>query len=270
VRVRVGCTSWSYDDWVGAFYPPKTPSTEFLARYSKVFGLVEGDATFYRIPKLDVTARWASETPADFWFTTKFSRRITHEARLQGVEEVTKVFLERMEPLRKAGKLAAILAQFPPSLKAEKAAHLLGPFLDLVPRGTRVACEFRNPTWFTSETYKVLRDRGASLVWQVTPEGPSPAEVTADFLYVRLIGPDRALERFDHVQRDLRPKMDALRAALNKAEGLQDVLVLASNHFEGHGPATAARVSDALGLPEPDLALAKAPVGAQRGLGDFG
>ena len=61
MRVRVGTTSWSYEDWQGSFYPPKTPSDEFLKRYSKVFDLVEGDATFYRIPKLEVTERWAAE-----------------------------------------------------------------------------------------------------------------------------------------------------------------------------------------------------------------
>lgn len=269
-RYRVGCTSWSYPDWVGPFYPGGTPSAEFLQRYSRAFSLVEADATFYRIPRPEVTERWAADTPEGFTFTAKFSRRITHEAGLAAVEEPTRFFLERMEPLRKAGKLGPLLAQFPPSFRAAgKNMALLGPFLDLVPSSQRVAVEFRHTSWFTEATYKVLRDHGASLVWQVTHEEPSPAVLTADFLYARLIGPDRVFEKFDRVQRDLTPQMRALRERLeDEGREAKDVFVLCSNHFQGHGPGTAMLMSEALGLPRPDLGAAKRGA-KQRNLADF-
>jgi len=269
-RMTVGTTSWSYPDWVGAFYPPGTPSSEFLQRYSRVFHLVEADATFYRAPTLDTVSNWASATPADFRFTTKLSRRITHEQTLQGTQESVDFFVSRMKPLLEAKKLAAVLAQFPPSFTLAKGGARLEPFLAGWPKGVPLAVEFRHPSWFVPETYKALRDHGASLVWKVEPEGLSPPEVTADFLYVRLIGPDRVFEKFDRIQRDLRPRVEELRDRLAKeGKDLKDVLLLGSNHFAGHGPATAVLVAEVLGLPKPDLQAAKLPVGKQRGLSDF-
>lgn len=269
-RFRVGTTSWSYPDWVGSFYPPGTPSAEFLKRYANVFDLVEGDATFYRIPSLDVTKSWAAQTPPGFLFTTKLSRRITHERGLVDVGESVRFFLERMAPLREAGKLAAVLAQFPPSFARGKNEALLEPFLGGWPKDVRLAVEFRHKSWFHPEIYALLRKHGASLVWQVTQE-LSPPELTADWLYVRLIGPDREFTKFDRVQRDLRPQMEQLRARLEEeGKAAKEVLLLCSNHFQGHGPGTAAQLRDVLGMPKADLDAAKRPVGAQKGLADFG
>lgn len=269
-RFRVGTTSWSYDDWVGSFYPPGAKSDEFLRRYSKVFDLVEADATFYRAPTTEVVANWAAQTPPGFLFTTKLSRRVTHERGLVDTQESVDFFAARMAPLRKAGKLAAVLAQFPPSFKRDKSDALLEPFLAGWPKGTRLAVEFRHQSWFDEAVYERLRKHGASLVWQVDHEALSPPALTAEWLYVRLIGPDRVFERFDKVQRDLRPRLEQLRDRLD-AEGkaAREVLLLCSNHFQGHGPATAALLREVLGLPKADLAAAKLPVGAQRGLADF-
>lgn len=269
-RVLVGCTSWSYDDWVGSFYPAGTPPEEKLPRYAKVFPLVEADSTFYRMPSPSVTARWAADTPEGFLFTAKLPRRITHEAKMVGCEGMLQAFLERIDPLRKAGKLAALLAQFPASFTREKGEAALGPFLELVPKGVRLAFEFRSASWHAPSVYDTLRARGAALAWMVMAEPFTPPEVTSDFLYCRLVGPDREFDRHDKLQRDLHAPMEKLRDRLAQ-EGAQakEAFMLASNHFEGHGPATAQRMMALLGQPC-DLGAAKAtgPKG-QRSLGDF-
>lgn len=270
VRIKVGCTSFTYEDWFGSFYAKDTPKDEVLRHYSKVFDLVEIDSTFYRIPSPDVVAKWVAQAPEGFTITTKISRRVTHDARLKDVGETTQFYLERMAPLLRSGKAGPILAQFPPHFHRDKNLERLGPFLDLFPKDVRVACEFRHDSWFVPETYDALRKRNVALVWQLDADGHTPPEVTADFLYGRLIGPERPFTKFDKVQRDLRPQMEALRDRLEKhARGARDVFLLCSNHFEGHGPGTAARLCSVLGLPERDLAAASRG-GKQRGLGDFG
>lgn len=268
-RYRVGCTSFTYEDWFGSFYAKDMPKEEALRHYAKAFDLVEIDSTFYRIPTSEAVANWVQQTPARFTITTKFSRRITHEARLKDVGETTAFYLERMAPLLKSGKAGPILAQFPPMFHRDKGLERLGPFLDLIPPGVRVACEFRHDSWFGPETYEALRQRNVALVWQLDEAAFTPPELTADFLYVRLIGPERPFTSFDKVQRDLRPQMEALRERLEQhAQGAREVFLLCSNHFEGHGPGTAARLAEVLGLPKPDLAAA-ARGGKQRGLGEF-
>jgi uncharacterized protein YecE (DUF72 family) len=268
-RVRVGCTSWTYKDWQGSFYAEGTPPEALLRRYAQVFDLVEADATFYRMPAPETTARWASETPPGFTMTVKLSQRITHERAMADCADPLRAFVERVAPLQEAGKLGAILAQFPPFLPRSKAGAALGPFLDLLPKGHRFAFEFRNKSWFVPEVYEALRAHGAALVWGVEEQLATPPEVTTDFLYVRLIGPDRAFTKFDRVQRDLRPAMQALKERLDEhAQDCKEVYVLCSNHFEGHGPGTAARACEVLGLPPADLAAAKKG-GPQRGLADF-
>ncbi|MCA1814143.1 MAG: DUF72 domain-containing protein [Halobacteriales archaeon] len=268
MRYRVGTTSWTYEDWQGPFYPPKTPGEERLARYARVFDTVECDATFYRMPSPEVTAKWAEATPSGFTMTVKLPRRITHDDAMVGSEDALRAFLSRIEPLRAAGKLGPVLAQFPPSFTRKKGDAAFEPFLDILPRTHRFAFEFRNKTWFVPETYDALRARGASLVWTADQQSHSPPELTADWLYVRLIGPDRAFDKFDRVQRDLRPVVEQMRDRLKeRAARASEAFLFASNHFAGHGPATAAMLAVALGLPAPDLAAAKR--GAQRGLADF-
>jgi uncharacterized protein YecE (DUF72 family) len=267
-RHLVGTTSWTYADWHGSFYPTKTPPQELLTRYARVFPLVECDATFYRMPSPDTTKAWAAATPKDFRMTVKLSRRITHESALVGVQDAVEAFLARITPLREAGKLAALLAQFPPSLARGKAGQHLEAFLDLFPADVRLALEFRNKSWFVPETYEALRSRNRALVWGVEPGEHTPPEVTADFLYCRLIGPDRIFSKFDHLQRDLAKDVEAFRDRLLQAV-VAETFVLCSNHFAGHGPSTAAQVMEALGLGRPPMEEAMKPVGAQRGLGDF-
>lgn len=267
-RYRVGCTGWGYDDWRGPFYPARTPPGEYLARYGRVFDLVEVDSSFYRTPSAEMTERWSRDTPPGFVFTMKLPGELTHEARLRGVEEPLYRFLEATEPLRRARKLGPFVLQLPPSFTRSEGAEPLEAFLEQWPRGERLAVELRHGSWWTDETYAVMRAHGASLVWNVHPATRPPPVVTADFLYVRLIG-DRELAKFDRIQRDLRPEMVAMKERLEK-EGMtaREIFLLVNNHFMGFAPATAVMLQEILGLPRADLSGATRDTG-QRALGEF-
>ena len=129
----VDCSGWSYDAWLGHFYPANLERKEFLKYHSQVFDFVEIDSSFYNVPDLFMTKRWASVTPDNFRFTAKFPCYMTHEKRLSSEsEKELHYFFDVMRPLRH--KVLALLLQLPPSLtakeglkKLEALIHMLDP-----------------------------------------------------------------------------------------------------------------------------------------------
>src|SRR5580658_6651180 len=109
---RIGTAGWSL---------PKGSVGEGsrLERYSRVLCCAEINSSFYRPHRASTWARWAAETPADFRFSIKAPKTITHEARLCNVEVLLKAFLEQIEFLQE--KAGPILFQFPPSYEFEPA-----------------------------------------------------------------------------------------------------------------------------------------------------
>ena len=262
-RYWLGCSGWSYDDWVGPFYPPGTPSIEFLPRYARVFRAVEVDSSFYRPPSPYLVRRWSSVTPAEFRFALKVPRDVTHPTEGVDGRAVLERFLESLEPLREAKKLGPIVLQFAASFRANEAARL-AELLRAIPRGFSLAVELRHGSWWTETTRRVLSDRGAALVWSVVPATRPPPWVTGDFLYARFIG-DRALTRFDRIQRDRRAELEAMRDLFDhEGRAATTVFAFSNNHFMGFGPGTAARLAEILGEERPDLAAAARDTGQRR------
>ena len=85
MEILAGTSGYSYKEWKGPFYPEKLPAKEMLAYYAERLPTVEINNTFYRLPKTDVLATWASQVPEGFRFVVKASRRITHFKRLKDV-----------------------------------------------------------------------------------------------------------------------------------------------------------------------------------------
>jgi len=157
--------------------------SEWLAHYARHFHTVEINNTFYRLPAESSVAMWVERTPPGFVFTVKASRYLTHVKRLRGVADGIKRFFDPLSPLLASGKFGPILWQLPPDF--QRADERLAATLDLVP-DHRNAVEFRHPSWFTSEVYALLRERGAALVIGDHPERPFQAhEMTADWTLVR-------------------------------------------------------------------------------------
>jgi uncharacterized protein YecE (DUF72 family) len=97
---------------------------------------------------------------------------------------LTAKFVVSLQSLKKARKLGPVLFQLPPFLKCD--VSLLVEFLAGLPRGLRVAFEFRNPSWFTDEVFAALRKRNAALCLAETESIQTPSVQTADFFYLRL------------------------------------------------------------------------------------
>ena len=268
---RVGCMGWGYDDWRGVFYPADAAPGEYLERYSRVFDFTEVDSSFYRTPSPFLTRRWAQQTPQGFTFSLKMPRDITHKDPGETLFPQVERFLDSLGPIRDAGKLGPIVAQFPPSFRRDRANgdRRLLAILAAIPTDYAVAVELRHASWFVPDTFRELSERPAALVWSVVPGARPPYVVTDRFLYARFVG-DRALTHFEAVQRDQRDEMEAMKRHFD-LEGLsaRERYVLLNNHFMGFGPGTARILQEVLGLPPADLSLAQRDAD-QRTLADFG
>ena len=135
----VGTSGFSYPPWRGGFYPPKAKPAEFLAWFSERLPSVELNTTFYQLPSEEQLRRWATQTPPEFRFAVKMSRRITHGGRL----ELLSTFTEQVRALGE--RLGPILIQFPPTRTRDDG--LLRLLLDSLDPELEYAFEFRHDSW---------------------------------------------------------------------------------------------------------------------------
>ncbi len=228
MQILAGTSGYSYKEWLGHFYPEKLPASAMLRYYAERFATVEINNTFYRMPAESMLTGWAQETPADFFFTLKAPRQITHSRALRDAESTVTEFLRRAGAL--GNKLGVILFQLPPFTK--KDLPRLREFLDALPPGPRVALEFRNASWQDDEVYETLRDRGAILCVADTDKGDTPLVVTADCGYLRL-------RRTNYDDRDL-----ATWAERIASQRLTRAYVYFKHEDEGLGPKFAQRFNE--------------------------
>jgi len=267
-KLRVGCSGWGYDDWLGGFYPSGTPKSDYLKVYSGVFDAVEVDSSFYRNPGPAITKGWYKSTPDRFTFAMKMPKRITHEKKLKGVGENLGWFYASAKELRE--KCGPLVAQLPPSIKYDVHWTVMQDFVKALDMGYPHAVEFRHRSWFRDDVYALLRDRNVAMVWTENQYLRSPADVTADYVYLRMVG-DRALTEFKGLQKDRGAEMRAWYKELeDSADSVKGAMVFFNNHYAGFGPGSVNEFRRLAGLMEYDFpAQVGAPAG-QKSLGDFG
>ncbi|MFF0253240.1 DUF72 domain-containing protein [Micromonospora zamorensis] len=221
--ILVGTASWTDRTLLDSGWYPQTADTpeKRLAYYARQFPLVEVDATYYSPPAEATAKLWAERTPAGFTFNIKaFSLLTGHPTRVsalykdlrpetdkknvypddlpaQSYEEVWTRFLSALDPLVEAGKLGALLFQFPPwfTIKRANKQYLLEVAKRCAP--LRPAYEFRHASWFdgdnAEETLAFLREHQLPYVCVDMPQGhrsslPPILAATADLAVVRFHG----------------------------------------------------------------------------------
>jgi uncharacterized protein YecE (DUF72 family) len=249
VNIKIGCTGWSYQGWSGTFYPRNLKSQDWLRYYSQIFEITEINSTFYRIPSQEIVRRWNSDTPRHFRFTAKFPSIITHEKRLERVNSEVFSFLSSLIPIHE--KISALVLQLPPSLSFDEAKPRLEELFDILPDDFLYPIEGRHESWFSDDALTYLKQKKHCLVWNDVAKIDNPFPVTANYLYVRLIG-DRSIpdSEFGKVSKE---RKEQIKNWANKLESIQDVplaMVMTNNHYEGFGPATANSLRMQLGMNE--------------------
>ena len=165
VRVFVGTSGWAYPSWKPGFYPKEVPAKRSLNYYASKLNSVEVNYSFRKLPSPEMLAAWLADVPANFRFSFKAPQRITHFRRLVDCDTQVAEFIAALEPVRSAGRLGPLLFQLPPNFKTDPAR--LKIFLNSPAfRGRkrpRIAFEFRHQSWFTEDTYTLLRAHDAAL-----------------------------------------------------------------------------------------------------------
>lgn len=261
---RVGCQSWQYEDWITKaggdtiFYPRGTRPSDMLSLYSQIFDTIEVDSTAYGVPAISTLTGWADTTPANFDFSLKVPRAITHEFSLspQGFP----IMDEFVDAARVLGKsLGVILIQLPASFEStQENGRFVRAFISRLPKDIRFAIEFRESGWFVEWTFDELNEHGIALALVAGKWLPTEtvfgafAKTQTPFGYIRLMGV-RDLETFDRVYRDRSDEIELWARKIKRLKA-REVFIYADNYFEGHGPATANKIKAALNIEVSDAA----------------
>ena len=280
-EIRIGTSGWSYPSgngtWNGVFYPTERKGRgrgkfDELAFYAEHFDTVEINSTFYRTPSPATAKSWAQRTPRNFEFSLKLFQKFTHPEMYEkatgidswdlGRKDVDE-FRAAIDPLASAGKLGALLAQFPASFKNEPDSRgylewLLENFRDYM-----VAVELRHKSWSDDpmDTLQLL-DRFAA-AWAQIDEPKFRFSIRQNLLpnvrtlyYLRLHGRnakqwwkhEKSEDRYNYLysSEELEPFAEAAETASRK---VKKAYVYANNHFSAQSVANAAILKHQTGHP---------------------
>lgn len=188
-RIRVGIGGWNYAPWRDNFYPAGLVQRQELEYASRRLGTIEINSTFYRAQKPATYARWAALTPENFVFAVKAPHYVTQRGSLADAGDAANRFVTG--GLAELGvRLGPILWQLAPSRQFD--ADELSSFLDALPdvldgRPIRHALEVRHASFQNRDVLALARQRGIAMVFTDSSEHPSPADITGDFIYARLM-----------------------------------------------------------------------------------
>jgi uncharacterized protein YecE (DUF72 family) len=242
--ILLGTSGWSYQEWVGAFYPNNRVAK--LPFYSKVFGTVEVDSSFYRAPSKAMVSGWSRSTGPGFKFSLKIPKTITHDKHLAGAEKELLDFIELTEPLAKAGKLGCLLVQLPPSF-AFREKDKLESFFNLLPEDMHFAVEFRHESWNRKETWALLEKYNVANTITDSPIEflAKPVVTAATHSFVRWHGRGKPVwYDYNYSEEELRAWSERLDAIKEK---VPVVYAYFNNHYGGKAPSNALQMLEMRG-----------------------
>jgi uncharacterized protein YecE (DUF72 family) len=245
-RILVGPAGWSYKDWEGQVYPkPKPRSFDALIYLAQYFDAIEINSTFYRIPEAKTTRQWVdrvSHHPA-FRFTAKLWQGFTHEGTASAREAAA--CRRAMDPLYEAGRLGAVLLQFPYRFHHtdDNRTHLRR--LAEAFRAYPLVLEVRHRSWDRPEVYAFLQELGMGFCNIDQPPVSYSIgltePVTSSIGYLRLHGQNtaawfaedsNAAERYNY--RYASEELEALQEITEAlARRAQETYLITNNHFRG-------------------------------------
>jgi uncharacterized protein YecE (DUF72 family) len=258
-HIRVGPAGWSYKDWAGQVYPKPQPRgfdpLSYLAQY---FDAIEINSTFYRIPEAKTTQRWVARVAdhPDFRFTAKLWQGFTHEGTASAQDAAA--FRHAMASLKEAGKLGAILVQFPYRFHHTAENRTLVQRLADAFRDYPLVLEIRHRSWDRTDVFAWLEALGIGFCNIDQPQvsyGIGLTQVvTSPVGYLRLHGRNAAMwfaeeanaaARYDYRYRaeELRELMDAAEVISRRA---RDTYLITNNHFRGQAALNALELRHSL------------------------
>ena len=192
--IRAGIGGWTFEPWRGVFYPPGLSKLRELEYAASKLRTIEVNGTYYSLQSAKTFATWRDAAPPGFVFTIKGSRFVTNRRVLADAGEAVQRFVG--SGLAELGpKLGPLVWQFA-TTKVFDAADF-GAFLSLLPRSVgglplRHAVEVRHASFATPTFVELARAHGVAIVFAESDEYPRIADITADFVYLRVMRADAA------------------------------------------------------------------------------
>lgn len=185
MKWHIGCSGFHYDHWKGRFYPVELPKTKWFNYYCQHFSTLELNVTFYRFPRLSVLQGWYDKSPADFRFSVKVYRGITHFKKFNDTTDLVTRFYEVVnDGLRE--KLGPVLFQMPPNFvysdeRLERVLNSLDPsFINVF--------EPRHASWWQPIVFDQLAKRNISFSGMSHPALPGDVIQNTPEIYYRFHG----------------------------------------------------------------------------------
>lgn len=281
MAILIGCSGWSYDDWVERFYPAgmKDRKSEWLGYYGKFFPTVEINSTFYRVPTDDIVKAWVDKGSkiGKFEFSVKMPDIVTHESIVGGLAEKAAAQASSfekicIEPLYSAGLLGSVLIQLSPEfvLDGESGLAKLRTVFEMIGHDRfSYVTEFRHRSWLNaagtdlkSDVLDLLREFKIANVMVDGPGFPITRSLTTNIAYVRFHGrnydlwfkdeeemdkDDRRMNRYDFLYSDeqltlWKPRIEELM------QNADQVRVYFNNHGRAKAVKNALLMMDMLGI----------------------
>ena len=196
MRIRVGTGGWTYEPWRNNFFPAGLPQKTELEYASARLTAIEINATYYGRQSAESFAKWRAATPDDFIFSVKASRYATNRKVLaEGADSIERFIGGGLSEL--GPKLGPIVWQFMPTKRFD--AEDFEAFLKLLPDSVdglalRHVMDVRHESFMSCDYLKLARRYNVATVFADSSEYPSFADLTADFVYGRLMRTQSAIE----------------------------------------------------------------------------
>ncbi|MBA3725045.1 MAG: DUF72 domain-containing protein [Armatimonadetes bacterium] len=255
-RISIGTSGFSYDDWVGPFYPMGLKKHRWFDYYLQEFDALEVNASYYAWLSAKAVSSLVERAPRGFRFAVKLNKEVTHQK--SDVDEGLRATIEQNRPFAEAGCLASQLAQFPNGFRptdenwsrVEAIVEALDP----------LTLEFRHDHWQAPDSMARLANLGVSLcsVDQPRIEGLLEFDdtVIGPLAYARFHGRNAAMwyehekawQRYDYLYSEA--EVRELTASVRKmSEKAKETLVFFNNHYGAQAVTNARQMSEQLGRP---------------------
>lgn len=254
--IYLGTSGYSYEDWIGPFYPEGTKSGDMLAYYAQHFDFTEINSTYYKIPNSFMLFNMQKKTPDNFVFTVKLHQSMTHGKN--ATRQDYQSFIEAVSVLEQTGKLGCLVAQFPYSFHVNEENRSYIVQLRERLADFKLAVEFRNDKWLKTETFELLK---ANSIGYICVDEPVLAGLpdrsciaTSEVAYVRFHGRNSqkwwnhqaAYERYDYLYSE--QEMGEWKDKILKLQQDADTCFVSfNNHFRAQAVVNAAMMREMLG-----------------------
>lgn len=250
VKISIGTAGFSYQDWIGPFYPKKLKKSQQLEYFSKFFNLVEINSTFYNLPSEDIVNNWNNRVPESFRFIVKVWQQITHNLEDPNLDSYIYEFFSSLKLLKT--KIVGFLLQFPPWFKySESHFQKLDLLFKKIPLEYRYFIELRDNSWYEAKILSTFINGDNIVLGTTYMPAVIPYYLPNQFYYyIRLIG-DRELNTFNRIQRDQREALNDLDnnvQNLNNDPNIYEIFIIVNNHFAGFAPESVIELKKKWGL----------------------